>query len=151
MIELFQGFGLSPWSMCNVVFPSLKERFPSCVGDFNTLLCHSYMSYREQGQMCITVLFVVIEHVCDKYRWGDSVGVPGWRNASVFWACVTVGCFHVGSRFGRVTLLYTVGRLGCCCSAPSMYLCLLLVSLNELIQGRAIWPLWLRPHCLNPF
>lgn len=35
--------------MCDVVFPALKEHFPSCVGGFNTLLCHSSMSYREQG------------------------------------------------------------------------------------------------------
>lgn len=49
MLELFLGFGLNPWSMCDVVFPALNESFPSCVGVFNTLLCHSSMSYREQG------------------------------------------------------------------------------------------------------
>lgn len=68
MLELFQGFGLDSWSMCDVVLPALKECFPSCVRGFNTPLCHSSMSYREQGKMCITILFVVKEHVCDKYR-----------------------------------------------------------------------------------
>lgn len=62
---------------------------------------------REWREICITVLFVVIEHVCDKYRWGDSVGVPGWRNASMFWACPTVPCFRVGLRFGRVKVHLT--------------------------------------------
>lgn len=49
MLELFQGFGLNPWSMCDVAFPGLNECFPSCVRGFKTPLCHSSMSYREQG------------------------------------------------------------------------------------------------------
>lgn len=45
-------------------------------------------------------------------RQGDGVGIPGWRNASVVYACLTVLCFCVWSRFGRATLLYMVGSLG---------------------------------------
>lgn len=48
-LELLQGFGLNPWSMCNVVSSALKGLFPSCVEGFNTPLCHSFMSYMAQG------------------------------------------------------------------------------------------------------
>jgi len=58
-LGLFQGFGLNPWSMYDVVFPPLKASFPSCVRDFNTPLCHSSTSYREQG------------------AWGDVYRCPG--------------------------------------------------------------------------
>lgn len=70
MLELLQGFGLNPWSMCNVVSSALKELFPSCVEGFNTPLCHSFMSYMAQGagDMRTAILFVVTEHVCDKCR-----------------------------------------------------------------------------------
>lgn len=67
MLELSQGFGLDSWSMCDAVLPVLKECFPSCVG----VLTPRYvilLSYREQRKMCITILSVVKEHVCDKYR-----------------------------------------------------------------------------------
>lgn len=82
--------------------PLWKNPFPAASGVLTpryvipTCLTRS----REQGEMCIAVPFVVIEHVCDKYKWGGSVGVPGWRNASVFWACLTLLCFCVGSHFG---------------------------------------------------
>lgn len=101
MLELFQGFGLDSWSMCDVVLPALKECFPSCVRGFNTPLCHSSMSYREQGKMCITILFVVKEHVCDKYRqigrWAFlqgflAGGMPPWFTL-VLQCCVSV-CGH---------------------------------------------------------
>lgn len=118
MLELFQGFGLNPWSMCNIVFRGLKEHFPSCVGGFNTPLCHSSVSYREAGDVYHSPV-VVIKHVCDRHRWGDSVGVPGWKNASVFQACLAVLCFHVRSQSGSVTLPSMLGNLECLLVSPN--------------------------------
>lgn len=94
--------------------PLWKNALPAALGVLTPryVIPECLAGSREWGEMCITVLFVVIEHVCDKYRWEDLVGVLGWRNASIFWACLTVLCFHVGLHFGKVILPYMVRSWG---------------------------------------
>lgn len=115
---------------------------------FNTPLCHSTVSYREQGKMCITILFVVREHVCDKYRqtgrccgnpWLEEC-LPGLGLSYRVFLCVVMLWQPLcltrwedwGVLFQPIHTPFPASRI-----------------LNELVQGTAIWLLCLRLHCLN--
>lgn len=107
MLELFQGFGLDSWSMCDVVLPTLKECFPSCVGvltpRYVILLCLTGSRVRCVSPSC---LWSKSMSVTNTDRLGDVVGILGWRNASVVCACLTGLCFCVWSCSGSHAALH---------------------------------------------
>lgn len=71
-----------------------KNAFPAVLGVLTLNYVIPLCLRGRQKEMCITVLFVVIRCVCDGCKWGNLVGVLGWRNASMFQACLEVSSFH---------------------------------------------------------
>lgn len=129
MLELFQGFGLDSWSMCDVVLPALKECLPSCVGVLTlryVILCLTGSRVRCVSPSCLWSKSMSVTNID---RLGDVVGILGWRNASVVYACLTGLFFCVWSCFGSPTALHG-GKFGVFFFSPSTYLCLLLGFLN---------------------
>lgn len=147
MLELFQGFGMDFWSMCDVVLPALKECVPSCVGvltpRYAIPLCLTGSRVRCVSPSC---LWSESTSVTNIDRLGDVVGIPGWRNASLVYVCLT-GCFCVWSLWQPLCLTWweVWGVLFQPIHTPFPASRIL----NELVQGTAIWLLCLRLHCLN--
>lgn len=71
-----------------------KNAFPAALGVLTLNYIIPPRLRGRQKEMCITVLFVVIRRVCDGCKWRNLVGVPGWRNASMFRASLEVSSFH---------------------------------------------------------